>query len=367
MNATLRHLAVLTALVAGAMAQSAMAEDVNSNGCRWNGASGLMTYNIDAGTVYVPRDARPGSLIGTFDRFFFRNNAEGLAVECHNDGTDSIGFEATAIAPIFPGSLPPLNGADLNGKVLETGLNNGIGARIRLGFPFQQACTGNYFCSSDLVVPFTARADHAYITAIRLAASNSNVTLIKTGPLAAGPNSFSRRLFSASVTGLNTIFAYDIVGTVIQSQCSILANPVSADPVKLGTWPASSFTHPGFTTPPTNFSITLSDCESDPSGGNVATAHIRLDGVNGSVPVGDASQGVFTLGDDSTASGIGIQILRDDGLTPVALGVEVPLVAINPTGTTTLPFTARFFQTEDRANVRSGVAKGSLGFTVTYQ
>jgi type 1 fimbria pilin len=51
----------------------------------------------------------------------------------------------------------------------------------------------------------------------------------------------------------------------------------------------------------------------------------------------------------------------------VALGVEVPLVAINPTGTTTLPFTARFFQTEDRANVRSGVAKGSLGFTVTYQ
>jgi type 1 fimbria pilin len=76
---------------------------------------------------------------------------------------------------------------------------------------------------------------------------------------------------------------------------------------------------------------------------------------------------VFTLGDGSTAVGMGIQILRDDGITPVALGTEVPLVVIKPTGETVLPFTARFYQTADSADVQGGVAKGSLGFTLTYQ
>jgi type 1 fimbria pilin len=367
MNATIRHLTVLTALAVGSMAQSAVAAPGDPNGCFWGTVSGLMTFSVDVGNVYVPRDARQGSLIGTFDKYFFTNNGEGLSIRCVNDGNASLRFEANATAPIFSGTLPPVNGEDVNGKVLNTGINNGIGARIRLGFPFDGGVENSFRPNGPPVVPFTADANHQIFTAIPLASLQNYVTLIKTGPIAPGPHRFTSKLFSGSLTGLNTVLNYEVTGTVIQSQCTVLGNPVSADPVQLGTWPASDFTHKGFTTRPTPFHITLSDCEADPSGDNVATAHIRLDGVKGSLPVGDGSNGVFTLGDGSTASGMGIQILREDGITPVALGAEVPLIAINPSGTTALPFSARFYQTEDSADVRGGVAKGSLGFTVTYQ
>jgi type 1 fimbria pilin len=326
-----------------------------------------MKFRVDVGNVYVPRDASQGSLIGTFDKFFFTNNGENLRVECLNDGNDRLKFEATPIVPIFSGTLPPVNGEDFNGKVLNTGVNNGIGARIKLGFPFNGQAPNNFIPNGPPVVPFTADANHQVFTAIPLTSLFNEVTLVKTGPIAPGPHRFSSKLFNGSLSGLNKVFDYELTGTVIQSQCSVLANPVSADPVKLGTWPASDFTHKGFSTPPVPFHITLSDCESDPSGGNEAMANIRLDGVKGSLPVGDGSDGVFTLGDDSTAVGMGIQILREDGITPVALGTEVPLMVIKPTGETVLPFTARFYQTADSADIRGGLAKGSLGFTVTYR
>lgn len=367
MNATVRHLTALTALAVGVMTQTAVAAPGNVNGCHWGSAPGLMTFSVNVGNVYVPRDSRPGSLIGTFDKFFFTNNSEGLSITCFNDGNARLRFEATPIAPIFPGTLPPLNGEDINGKVMNTGINNGIGARVRLGFPFEGGPENSFRPIGAPVVPFAAEANHQIFTAIPLASLYNHLTLVKTGPILPGPQSFSTRLFSGSLTGLNTVFNYDIRGTVIQSQCTALANPVSANPVQLGTWPTTDFTHIGFTTSPKPFTITLSDCEGDPSGGNVATAHIRLDGANGSVPVTDGSDGVFTLGTGSTAKGLGIQILRDDAITPVALGTEVPLIAINPTGTTVLPFTARFYQTADRVDIGAGAAKGSLTFTVTYQ
>jgi type 1 fimbria pilin len=354
-------------LVVGSWAQWAAAAPNATNGCSWAGAPGLMKFRVDVGNVYVPRDARAGSLIGTFDRFFFTNNGEGLSIACYNDGTDRLRFEATALAPIFPGTLPPVNGEDFNGKVFSTGANNGIGARIKLGFPFNGEAQNAFIPNGPPVAPFTADANHPIFTAIPLSSLTNYVTLVKTGPIAPGPHRFSSKLFNGSLSGLNTVLEYELTGTVIQSQCSVLANPVSADPVKLGNWPASDFTHKGFATPPVPFHITLSDCESDPSGGNEAMAHIRLEGVKGSIPEGDGSNGVFTLGDGSTAVGMGIQILRDDGITPVALGTEVPLVVIKPTGETVLPFTARFYQTADSADVQGGVAKGSLGFTVTYQ
>lgn len=366
MNATIRRLSGLTALVVGALAQSANAAPGDPNGCYWGGATGPMKFKVDVGNVYVPRDAGPGSLIGSFDKFHSSNNGEGLVLNCFNDGTARLTFDSTATAPIFSGSLPPIHGEDVNGKVFNTSVS-GIGARVRLGFPFDGSTPNTFNPNGRPIVPFTAYANHSIFTAIPLATLLNYVTLVKTGPIAPGPHHFSSKLFNGSVTGLGTVLDYELSGTVIQSQCTVLGNPVSADPVDLGTWPASDFTHRGFTTTPKPFTITLSDCESDPSGDNKARAHIRLDGAKGSLPIGDGSNGLFSLGDGSDAVGMGIQILAEDGMTPLALGTDVPLIVINPSGTTVLPFTARFYQTADSADIRGGIAKGSLGFTVTYQ
>ncbi|NVL47562.1 type 1 fimbrial protein, partial [Pseudomonas syringae pv. actinidiae] len=114
------------------------------------------------------------------------------------------------------------------------------------------------------------------------------------------------------------------------------------------------------------FSIALSNCETDTNGGFVATAHITLDGVDGSQPEGPLNSGVFSLTTDSDAKGVGIQMLKADGSTPMELRTEVPVIAITP-GDTTLNFHARFYQLGASSEVRPGKARGALSFTLTYK
>jgi type 1 fimbria pilin len=143
-------------------------------------------------------------------------------------------------------------------------------------------------------------------------------------------------------------------------------NPVSADPVQLGEWDSADFTGPGYTTPAVPFSITLSNCETDTSGAVVATANIVLDGVKGSTPVGPPTSGVFSLTSDSAAEGVGIQVLKADGVTAMPLQTEVPMMAIT-SGNIVLNFNARFYQTGASSAIRPGIAKGALSFTITYK
>ncbi|MFH7457074.1 fimbrial protein, partial [Pseudomonas syringae group genomosp. 7] len=73
--------------------------------------------------------------------------------------------------------------------------------------------------------------------------------------------------------------------------------------------------------------------------------YIRLVGVSGSAPV-PGIPGGFTLSGDSTASGVGIQIMRSDGRTPVTLGTVVPIAPIGM-GTPVVDLSARYFQIAD--------------------
>ncbi|WP_423815213.1 fimbrial protein, partial [Pseudomonas viridiflava] len=97
-----------------------------------------------------------------------------------------------------------------------------------------------------------------------------------------------------------------------------------------GDWDRAEFTGPGFTSTKVPFHIALSNCETDTGAGFIATAHVQLDGVDGSAPVGPVNSGVFSLTTDSQARGMGIQVLEADGSTPMELQTEVPLIAITP-------------------------------------
>lgn len=60
-------------------------------------------------------------------------------------------------------------------------------------------------------------------------------TLTKTATIAAGPQTLDgSELFSGNLTDLGKAFGVGITGTIIQAQCTVLSNPVSADPVLLG-------------------------------------------------------------------------------------------------------------------------------------
>lgn len=355
-------------LRAGALTGSCLAPMAMAASCEWIPAGPAMkNYQRNMGTLYVPRDARAGTVIGSVDMRASTPDTPGLVAECLNDGSRVLQFNARATAPVFPGPLDPINGEDVTGKILQTNIP-GVGVRIKLGNPLDGRSDNSFIpVGGPPTVPYDAINDKQLLTPIRLNSLNNQVTLVKTGPLAAGAHTLNgSELFSGHFSDLNKIFGYGLTGTIITAQCSVSANPVSANPVKLGDWKNSDFTGPGFATAAVPLSITLSSCETDPGGGTVATATIELDGANGSVPIGPPSNGIFSLTSDSTARGIGIQILKADGVTPVELQTQVPLIAISP-GTTVLDFTARFYQTEPADDVRAGLAKGALNFTVTYQ
>lgn len=371
MNISLNRLALSLMIIGSGYSTSALAAkkvDPQDN-CYWPATPGVKDHRRDVGTLWIPRDAKVGTVIGTVDMRASTADQAGLEARCANDGTALLEFEARPTAPIFSGPLDPINGEDLTGKILQTNIP-GVGVRIKLNFPYDNT-TGCDNCFVPVggtpTVPYVGTQTRNIVTTIDMRSLNNSVTLVKTGNIAPGPNVLDgSELFSGQLTTLGRFLRYGMTGTIMQAQCTVGGNPVSADPVALGEWESADFTGPGYTTTAVPFSISLSNCETGTAGGFVATAHVQLDGARGSVPVGPTNSGVFSLTTDSDAEGVGVQILKADGITPIELQAEVPMITIVP-GTTVMNFNARFYQTGPSSAIRPGLAKGALSFTVTYK
>lgn len=352
-------LLTLLACCAPAAAQAA-------NGCYWNPERppGPLVYSSDLGATYVAADAPVGSVIGQYNRLLTAQSP-GPWLYCENNGSVTLNMYMSALLPIVPN--PPLvNGEDVTGHVLQTNIPN-VGVIIAVNDGFDGYGKRDFLADNPHQrVPFTAVQNQEMLVLFDLRNMRQKFTLVKLGPIAPGVHTLSGNWFSGTFQDVGYAFGSALTGTVVQSQCTLAANPVSADPVQLGEWESSDFTGVGYGTAPVEFTITLNNCVSDPNQGDpwrVATANIRLEGASGSVPL-PGTDGLFSLSSDSTAAGVGIQIMRDDGTTPIPLQRDVPVTAIQPTGDTILPFTARLLQT---GPVTPGLAKGSLNFTITYQ
>ena len=336
------------------------------NSCYWEAAPGPIRYVADVKALYIARDAKVGDPIGQIEQPFIVSGG-GLAIFCETDGT-RLTFDAAAKAAPVPGPIARVNGAPLRGTLLETNIA-GVGALITLGSPYDGLTNGYWRLSgSDSTVPFSAYIDFRTPFVLQHTLLRGVITLVKTGPIGPGmqPLDPGKEMISASFTGVPNAFSLALSGSVTQAECTLSANPVSADPVKLGDWSSNDFTGEGYTTNAVPFSITLNSCLSDPlPGGSVTYAHIRLDPAAGSATL-DASKGLFSLGTGSTAKGVGIQVLGKDALTPVMLESDVSQGAIPASGGMLLEFNARYYQTGPTA-VSPGSADGSLSFTITYK
>ncbi|CAG8865332.1 hypothetical protein PS627_01236 [Pseudomonas fluorescens] len=350
----------LTALLA--LGCNAAHATQSTTGCSWNtGPSGPLTYSADVGNFWVPRDAEVGSVIGTLAQRVVSREPLGRQVRCYNDGSLFLTVSISSALPVHPGTLPPINGWDVNGKVLQTSIP-GVGLYIRMDHPFDGIGNNTFTPTDDLAIPYQGE------NSIRMRPSPllintlvAHYTLVKTGQIPAGPQSFSGLAATSVVTDVGAAFELSVRGGVQQAQCTLKADAVSADPVQLGDYTLADFSGVGSTTPDVDFHIKLSDCEDDPNA-SIARAHIRLEGRNGSV-VEDPSLGLFSLSSGSTASGIAIQLLRNDG-SPMELQNDVPVTALS-IGTTQLDFRARYYQTA--ARVGAGSADGALDFTISYR
>lgn len=352
---TLRKL--YTAIILLSLASSAHA----AHDCRWQAAGpGPLRFDIDLDEIWVARDTPVGSMIGTPQNKPVAD-PQGRSIRCHNDGSGTLTVQVIPTQPLHPNPLPPANGWNVDGKVIETGIP-GVGLYIRLGFNFTGSHSNTFTPVGDPAVPYLGHNTRD-VGALPLIIDYlfAHYVLIKTGPMPAGLQTFSKQVAQSQITDLGSAFDIHVRGSVGQAQCTLKNNPVSADPVQLGSHDIADFTGVGSTTAATDFNITLSDCEDNPAG-SIARAFIRMDGERGSVPLLPAL-GVFGLTSNSSASGIGIQLLRSDS-SPMVLQKDEPISALT-IGTTRLDFKARYYQTDPQ--VTAGLAEGELKFTLSYR
>ena len=338
-----------------------------SNSCYWGAGTGPILYTANVGALYVPRDAQIGDPIGPVERRFVSSGGTS-SIFCENDGTGMLLFNARSAVTTVARPISRQSGVT-HGALLQTNIT-GVGALINFGRPYDGLTPGFWKLNGpDSGVPFNAYIDFQTPYHLQHTTLMGTITLIKTAEIAPGIQSLdsAKELVKGSFTGIPDAFGVTLSGSVTRAECTLSANPVSADPVKLGDWPKTEFIGEGHTSDAVPFTITLNACISDPlPGGAVTNAYIRLEPTAGSVTL-DANLGLMSLKTGSGAQGIGIQILSRDALTPITLEEDVLHGAIPASGGMMLDFHARYYQTAPANAVVAGSAEGALSFTITYK
>jgi type 1 fimbria pilin len=333
-----------------------------------------MTFTLFLGEYYVARDAPIGSPIGTPFTYKTAPNREGLTLTCNRAGPNwpnlPMRSNIVAVGPIFPGTLPMIEGRDLTGKVFETSVA-GVGVALEMESPYRGPATNQFLSDTGTrLVPFTATNDYKEMPqGLSFNTLFVRALLIKIGPIAPGAHLISpRMLIKGDFSGTPNAYTASVTGVIRQAQCSLSpTDPVSDTPVELGTWKTDDFKGPGTGTRSVPFHINLLNC-TDNRGADefgFATAHLQLDGALGSSII-DPALGLLSLDSTSTASNVGIQMLHADGVTPMPLSQVVPVARIANNGAMTLDFNARFYQLPGTPFVGAGSAAGALSFTLSY-
>lgn len=365
------------AMLAWSCAQGASASDFRFNQCNMSTGnnSDTIRYVVPLGDFYVPRDVPVGTVIGQAFQGKSVDSPGGMSVYCNRDKWESPELanpvflsEVIALGRPYTGPLPSV-GRDLTGKVFETSVQ-GVGIALEFSNPYFGPRAGDFYTPTRLA-PFSSTnyfPNQPVGPSLRF--MGVFALLVKTGSIPAGTHTIAPDiLFEANMLpGVPKAYTVATTGTVRQAQCTLSSNNPDLDkPVDLGEWSTDDFSGPGSFTPSQSFVINLQDCESNPGNDRFgfATAHVTLNGTDGSTII-DRDIGLFSLDSSATARGVGIQVLKSDGATPVTLGAPFPVIRIAPSGNTRMEFSARLYQLPDGTPLRAGTTKGALNFTVSY-
>jgi len=313
------------------------------------------------GDVFIPRDAPLGSQIA--------QNAAGRAftIECTGN---RIGHQM-----LIGAQLPPMVVAVQDASSATKGEHLYASGVAGIGIAVQQ--TRGWMCNStgqvansERFFPFTAAIcpqggstpQYPYYNAV-------TVYLVKTGEIPLGRHTINLPLYTIDYNSSRWASGA-LQASVTVSGCELSGTPTFKQiDVPLGEQDKKVFKGKGSGSPAVDFTIPLHGClgsavdtyEWNYFKGNFA--NLVLDPAQGA-PVVDAAQGILGLKPDSTASGVGVQVLQEDG-TPMAIGQRVRLNRVT-NGTTLVPLKARYVQTGEQSP-EGGSADSAASFTVTYQ
>ncbi|MBV6695351.1 fimbrial protein [Serratia quinivorans] len=183
------------------------------------------------------------------------------------------------------------------------------------------------------------------------------IQLYKTGMLDSGPLTGKvGALISGNAGNIPTSWTTEIpitiTGTVTKVACSLTNTSIS---VPLGDVSATQFTGITTTAGDKTFNLGLS-CDKD------ANINVALAGSQNADTADTSVLALTNAGQSGTASGVGVQLLY--GSVPLKLNNNI-LLKTSAGGQETLPFSARYYQTQTA--IGAGLANSSATLNITYQ
>lgn len=307
-----------------------------------------------AGTIAIPSETAVGSTVSTLAPSAFQFNCRFLSTTSPNNGTSATLYaDLKTSAPLVAGFS----------DVYQTGI---AGLGVRYTFNSTDCSATNVVLANGSVrlsCPFNGPLDGPYMPANVTVTS----TLIMTGPIASGASNFVT--VPSVAIGYSTsdqsgywnqapLYTGAASGVLTHATCSVNQSNVSVSLPAADTHNFASGI--GSTAWAQSFALSLS-CSTG------ATVLITL---TDSVSPSNRSTSL-QLTADSTAKGIGIQLLNSSG-TPVAFGADSAApgnanqwaVGASPNGTLQIPLTARYVRT---GTVSAGSVKALATFTMSYQ
>jgi type 1 fimbria pilin len=303
---------------------------------------------LSAGTISVPANTAPGTTISTLAPVAY-------TYQCRFVGTGSV---AGTLVQTFTTTSELAYGTD----VYPTSIA-GVGVRYIFN---AAACNANNVTltnrSAAVTCSFSGPLDGPYVPV----SISVTAQLVVTGPIQGGVSRFITvptvtitgvTSDNATVWSFGTLYTGSASGTLTQSTCSVTQSNTY---VPLATADTRAFAAgTGTVFAPTPFSLTFA-CSAG------AKVSITLtDNVN---PANRSN--TLQLTSDSSARGVGIQVLNSSGPVPFGPDSSAPgntnqwLIGDSPSGQLQVPLTARYIST---GLVSAGTVKALATFTLSYQ
>lgn len=188
-----------------------------------------------------------------------------------------------------------------------------------------------------------------------LPAGSWKVEVIKTGALGSGSlptgTTLAKMTFIDTDNNSRTLLTLNLGAgsSVASSTCTLSSTSIS---VPIGNIAGTKFSKIGSTAGDKSFDIGLK-CDKN------ANINVSMTGTQNK---DTAEKSVLALTTGGNAQGIGVQLLY--GGTPLTLGSNLALKTASSGGAETLPFTARYYQTQ--STVIAGTANATATLTFTY-
>lgn len=157
---------------------------------------------------------------------------------------------------------------------------------------------------------------------------------------------------TAGATNYNSV---NIGGTV---SVKVMACETPDITVELERHYATEFSGIGSKTSSKKFDFKINNC-----GAGLSSVNYTFKPAPGINVIGTGSNQYISLDSSSTALGVGIQVLYDDG-TNVPLNTKIKYAGYTGAGNYIIPMRARYIQT---GNVRGGTANSAVEFTMSYE